>query len=208
MSIANGTVFGYWTAGSVNNISGYKIFILCRCKCGVEKFVRASKLTDGTSKSCGCLRAELRTTHGATSTEKRKTSHEYWVWNAMVQRCTNPNDAGYKNYGGRGITVCKKWRTYEGFIEDMGNRPSDKHSIDRLNNDSGYSKDNCAWVDRTRQARNKRNNRFIFILGESKTLQEWSEIYKIGHSTILARIRSGWNEHDAVVVPLHKKPSR
>ena len=208
MSIVDGTVFGYWTAGSVSKMVGSQRFVWCKCKCGTQKFVRASKLHEGTSKSCGCLRTELITTHGATSTEKRKTSHEYWVWNAMVQRCTNPNNAGYKNYGGRGITVCVKWLAYEGFIEDMGRRPSDNHSIDRLDNNKGYSKENCAWVERTQQARNKRNNRFICINGESKTLQEWSEIYKIGHSTILARIRFGWSEFDAVVTPLNKKPAR
>lgn len=129
MNIIDGTVFGYWTASSVKKAIKFHTHVLCKCKCGTEKYVRVSKLVYGTSKSCGCFRAEIRKTHGMTTTAARKTSMEYWVWNAMVQRCTNKNDAGYKNYGGRGITVCDKWRKYEGFIEDMGLRPSDKHSL-------------------------------------------------------------------------------
>jgi hypothetical protein len=202
MNIADGTTFGYWTTTADRKKVGRALCILCVCRCGGHKYVRIEKLLNGTSKSCGCYRREARTTHGKTATAVRAKSHEYWIWNSMVQRCTNPNNSGYQNYGGRGITICDTWLRYEGFIADMGERPSDKHSIDRLDNDKGYSPDNCAWVERKMQARNKRNNRILECNGISKTLAEWSEISGVGYATIIARIKSGWDVCRAVSDPV------
>lgn len=201
MNIGNGTVFGYWVSTAETRTIKGRTSMLCRCKCGTEKYVRKSKLLDGSSKSCGCYRRELNTTHGQTGKAVREKSHEYWIWNAMVQRCTNANDAGYKNYGGRGITVCERWGKFENFFADMGARPSDQHSIDRDDNEKGYSPENCAWVDRNTQARNKRNNRFIVCGDDRKTLAEWAHICGVNHSTIIARIKSGWDICRAVKAP-------
>lgn len=204
MNDINGTVFGYWTATSETQKCSGSLYVFCKCKCGTAKYVRLEKLRNGTSKSCGCYQREMNTTHGMTATSVRRESREYWVWNSMVRRCTNAKDAGYKNYGGRGITVCDKWLTYVGFIEDMGFRPSDAHSIDRLDNNKGYCKENCAWVIRTNQARNKRNNRIIEINGVKKTLAEWSEISGVSYTAIIHRINSGWPIEEAVMKPARK----
>lgn len=124
-----------------------------RCKCGTEKVVRSSQLTDGTTKSCGCLARELVSkrmrTHGLTNT------FEHNVWLAMKKRCTNPKHPRYHRYGGRGITVCKRWEKFENFLTDMGKCPFSKGSIERKNNDKGYSPSNCVWLPKAQQSKNR-----------------------------------------------------
>jgi len=118
-----------------------KLLWLCRCDCGNETIVQGSNLKSGSVKSCGCLRRERLTKHGYA--KNRKVAKIYTIWVTMIQRCTNPNNKKYKNYGGRGIKVCKHWRKFENFLKDMGLPPTHKHQIDRINNDKGYRKSNC-----------------------------------------------------------------
>jgi hypothetical protein len=93
--------------------------------------------------------------HLLTPAEKEQRRH-YWIWAAMIQRCTNPNNRQYHNYGGRGITVCDRWRNFQLFTSDMGERPTPQHTIDRIDNDAGYSPENCSWVERHTNNLNKR----------------------------------------------------
>lgn len=100
---------------------------------------------------------------------------EYGVWQQMIQRCTNPRHVSYPNYGGRGITVCSRWRSFQAFFADMGARPSTKHSLERKDNEKPYQSDNCAWVTKRVQMRNTRSNLRVTFKGLTLTMVEWAE---------------------------------
>ena len=118
----------------------------------------------------------------------------------MIARCYNPNNAAYNRYGGRGITVCKRWRKFENFLADMGNRPSSKYSIDRIDNSGNYTRENCKWSTMKEQCRNRRNNRLLTLNGETHCVAEWVDIVGIRSDTIRARLKRGWSVERA----LHK----
>ena len=196
-----GAKFGRWTVIEPAVKVKSKWCSVCRCDCGTERTVPHFRLVHGTSKSCGCLQAEALTTHGFTAGAIKKHSHEYWIWNMVVQRCTNQNVPNWNDYGGRGITVCDRWLKFENFLDDMGFRPSTKHSLERRDNDAGYSPENCYWATRMEQGKNKRNNRWIEILGKRQHLAEWAREYNISHTLIIARLKRGWSELDAITTP-------
>lgn len=131
------------------------IMWLCQCECGGTTKARRYDLNRGDFMSCGCNRGSnisaAKIVHGKSRTA------EYKIWDGMIQRCTNPNSDSYADYGGRGIIVCERWRqSFENFIEDMGNRPSDDLSIERIDNSNGYTKGNCKWATKSEQAFNRR----------------------------------------------------
>lgn len=158
--------------------------VICRCSCGKETFKRVYDLERGHSLSCGCS----RTKHGQSTT--RSITPEYMVWNAMKARCLNPKNKRFKEYGGRGITVCESWLKFENFFADMGMRPSGKHSIERKNNNLGYSPDNCIWADADTQHRNRSDNRFITFNGKTKILTDWANELGINKTTLRLRLKS------------------
>ncbi len=196
-----GDVFGRWTVVTAAIKNNDRWSSECKCECGNIGVVRHEKLLSGKSKSCGCWRDENLTTHGATKRSVRKDSHEYWIWNMIIQRCTNPKVKNWMDYGGRGITVCDRWLVYENFIADMGKRPTPGHSIERKDNDAGYSLDNCRWATKPEQAKNKRNNRFIELFGRRQHLAEWAREYGVDHTLIISRLSRGWSDIDAVTKP-------
>ena len=127
------------------------------------------------------------------------------IWRAVWSRCNNPKHKHYYLYGGRGIKMCDRWlgeNGFENFKNDMGDRPSPKHEIDRRDNSLGYSPDNCHWVTDYEQSRNKRSNRNITYNGKTQCLMDWSKELGISHNTLLKRIRSGWDEIDALTRPI------
>lgn len=134
---------------------------------------------------------------------------EYNTWCCINQRCNNPTSPDYKNYGGRGITVAEEWRTgygYMQFLKDMGRKPSTGHSIDRIDYNGPYSKENCRWATHTEQDRNKRNNVLITIEGETQPLVYWTEKYGIAYNTARQRIDAGWDKARAVQEPVKFMP--
>jgi hypothetical protein len=110
----------------------------------------------------------------------------------MVQRCTNHNVGQFADYGGRGITVCERWKSFENFLADMGRRPSASHSIDRTDNTRGYGPDNCRWATKLEQANNKRNNVTIEFNGRSQTVPQWAKELGIAATTLYTRLYAGW----------------
>lgn len=175
----------------------------CVCECGVSRVVFASNLRRGTTQSCGCLSVEAKTTR-ATKHGGRHTP-EYNIWILMRKRCENTNDARYSDYGGRGITVCERWKLFVNFIADMGPRPSRMHSIDRKNNNGNYGPDNCRWATHIEQANNSRVNRVIEHNGLSLTAAQWERETKIKSGTIRARLAAGWDIARALETPCSRK---
>lgn len=200
-------------AGSASNRSATWNVV---CDCGARKIVVGHSMRSGATTSCGCLHSEMLSTqrrkHGATA---GGDTPEYRTWQHINGRCHTISDGSYHNYGGRGITVCKRWRhDFAAFLADMGVRPSTRHSIDRQNNDRGYScgkcedciaRDepaNCRWATRAEQNRNRRANHTITHAGRTQCLQAWAEEVGLASATIRSRLKSGMPPGEA----LTKKP--
>lgn len=130
-----------------------------------------------------------------------KHTRAYGVWCSMRSRCNNPNSPAFANYGGRGISVDPRWNKFSNFIEDMGH-PADGMTLERVDNDKGYSKENCIWADRRTQGRNTRRNVLLTINGETKPLCVFAERSGIAYKTVHQRLNKGWTPYDAVTVPL------
>lgn len=167
---------------------------LCRCSCGVEFEALGGNIVSGNTKSCGCRRRkvsrEKATKHGGSGTRT------FNVWNNMIRRCCDPQNDAYKDYGGRGITVCERWMDFEGFRADMGEAPRGR-MLDRINNNGNYDPGNCRWATSFEQARNTRSNALVTIGGETKCIAEWAEQSGIPASRIWARKNKlGWKDDD------------
>lgn len=177
----------------------------CECECGNTRIVPGELLRKGITKSCGNKIHKLRLnhfkTHGDTNTRL------YRIYAGMKSRCYNKNDTGYHLYGERGIQICNEWlNSYESFKKwALSHGYNDTLTIDRKNVNGDYCPENCKWITSEAQANNKRNNHYIEIDGVSHTIAEWSRIKNISDRTIRRRIGLGWNEDDAVTIPLKRK---
>jgi hypothetical protein len=201
-----GRRFGFWTALSPideplppHSHGRTRRKWLCRCDCGHESEVQVYRLLYGDSRSCGCRRIELQSpsvrTHGRTLTP------EHRAWIGLRGRCTKPSSKLYPQYGGRGITVCPEWDSFEQFLADMGPRPSDDHSIDRIDNNGPYAPWNCRWATVKEQGANRRSNRLITFNGETKCAAAWAEEFGLRRELFHSRLKAGWSVKDALTIP-------
>jgi hypothetical protein len=194
-----GRQFERWTVLGFSHKSEFgELLWLCRCSCGVERPVKAAILRKGESKSCGCYHKERVTTHGMTNTRTFKS------WESMLGRCTNPTDVSYFKYGARGIRVCDRWLySFPAFLEDMGERPVNT-TLDRIDNDGDYIKNNCRWAEPIVQQRNRQVSKFLTIGGETLSLKDAAAAFGLSYSTVLKRYHLGWPAAEILLKPSRK----
>lgn len=200
-----GQSFNSWTvigAAERKKVGGPRRW-LCRCQCGSEKPCVEIDLKRGHTKSCGCYQkaqvSVARKTHGRSKTP------EYNSWANVVQRCLNTRHPRYADYGGRGITVCQRWReSFEAFFADMGPKPSPKHSIERKDNSGNYEPGNCHWAGPVEQTNNARRNRVLTHDGRTMTVAQWTKELGFGASIIGLRLAKGWTVAEALTVPVSR----
>ena len=178
----------------------------CKCDCGNEVVVLAQSLSNGATKSCGCLKKErvheICRTHGELVYKKKRT-RLYCIWENMKRRCFNPKNQFYYCYGGRGITVCDEWKdSFEAFREWAYSSGYDEYlTIDRVNVDGNYEPDNCRWVTMKEQSNNKRTSHFLTFNGETKTIAQWSEATGFSYPTLFMRIKRGLSAEETLLTP-------
>lgn len=203
-----GTTFGRLTAVCVAKDRLHeRLAWECICGCGRKLTVTQNALQRGNTKSCGCLKLEMigarRLTHGMSRTP------EYNSWSAMKDRCGNPNNQDYANYGGRGIVVCERWAgSFENFLADMGHRPFPRATIEREDVNGNYEPGNCRWASQKEQTNNKRNNVLLTLNGTTKTVAEWVVSSGLTRTTIEGRLQRGWTIAESLTLPKSHKWSR
>lgn len=181
---------------------------LCQCDCGNESYVSGSNFWR--TKSCGCgITAMLiarNFKHGDSF--RGKVAPEYGAWAGAIGRCSNPNDDSYEYYGARGIRVCDRWRSgengksgYQLFLEDMGRKPSRKHSLDRINNDGNYEPGNCRWATVETQMQNRRNRRMVIFRGKKFNVSVAARLAGLDKDLVLQRLDRGWSDEYALTTP-------
>lgn len=169
-------------------------FWLCQCDCGKTTVAHSGHLNAGMRVSCGCAQDGSKSkTHGMSH------SPEYRAWTNARDRCRNQNNRKYPLYGGRGISMCAAWsESFEAFFADMGKRPTKKHTLERLDGDSGYTPENCVWATSTQQNNNRSINRYVTVEGKSLTIAQASRFTGVPHAPILGRLRAGKSDQEAI----------
>jgi hypothetical protein len=195
-----GTVFGRLTViAEVERAPWGHRRWLSECECGNKSIATQPNLRSGKTLSCGCFHRELtilrNTTHGHSFVGS--VSPEYSIWLMMKDRCFNPKSKGFKNYGGRGITVCAAWaKNYETFLHDMGERPSPDFSVERIDNSRGYEPANCKWGTRIEQATNTRRNVLVTYAGSLMPFSEAARRAGVSYKSARSRRDNGWPESE------------
>lgn len=209
-----GQVFGRLTVLSPAPSAYTKTYWHCQCDCGTACTVQTACLKNRVTRSCGCLKRETwlaaRTKHGLSKTP------EYILWKHIAQRTEDPHCADYKNYGARGIRVADYWRhDFAAFREDLlaaiGPKPSDAHSLDRVDNEGHYERGNLRWSTPPVQNNNQRKTHRPTLNGERHTIREWAAITGLPYHKLASRFYQGWSDHRALTQPIGKrmdKPGR
>jgi hypothetical protein len=180
------------------------------CDCGTLRIVGGQCLRSGHTKSCGCLSKEVvrerSLIHGMT--RGRRGTPTYKSWSGMIQRCTNSRDKAFPEYGGRGITVCSRWRkSFLVFLSDMGECPPGL-SLERRDNNQGYKPNNCYWATRKEQCNNRRSNIVLTYHGKTHTVTQWAERLGMKNDCLLSRLKLGWSVEKTLTTPLLRQKSR
>lgn len=203
-----GKTFNRWKCLGYVRSEGYRHFWLFRCKCGTELIRHAGHIVGGRSTSCGCKHSENLTERNQTHC--KSGTREHVIWKAMLKRCYNRNDGAWERYGGRGITVCARWRGEQGFanfLTDLGTCPQPGWTVERKNNSKGYCPGNCVWASRKTQCRNKRNNLLITYRGRTQCLSAWAEEVGLHQGCLYYRIvTAGWTIERAITTPSRRVP--
>ena len=200
-----GQKFGFLTvlsrAGSTRR-RGKKRFAtwLCRCDCGQEVVVAGQRLRNGKRKACGQSGHHWRNRehHGLSV----RFPSEYRTWYAMQRRCYQKNDPAYKNYGGRGLTVCDRWNSFAAFLDDMGPKPSPDLTLERVDVDGNYELDNCCWAPRVAQSRNRQRSVYVMLKGRRMLLLDAAALHGLDRKVVYGRLRLGWSLEKALTTPL------
>jgi len=175
----------------------------CLCSCGQTTFLIANRLVSGRTKSCGCLqrdKARAAAKHGMC------TAPIYKRWHAMIERCTNPKHKYFKYYGGRGITVCRRWRTsFQNFIDDLPRMPRPGMTLDRIKNNKGYTLGNVRWATREEQSNNIRSNVLLTFRGKTMSVARWARHLGCRARAIHSRLERGWSAAEALSTPFTGK---
>lgn len=178
---------------------------LCHCDCGKNVTVRGKDLRTEKQVSCGCMKKErvanINKLHG------QRNSRLYRIWCAMKCRTQNSNAWNYKYYGGKGVSICPEWHKSFMLFQKwaMNNGYNDNLTIERIDNDKGYSPDNCRWIEQQEQKNNTSRNIFLTFNGETNSIARWAKKLKIGYSTIYARLKRGWTVEQALTQPIKKQ---
>lgn len=186
-------VIGY---GNCNNFA----YVLCKCECGTEKYIRKDHLVIGNQKSCGCYKKQR-----LDAMPKNKLLHkkEYTCWCKMKERVLNPKTKGYKDYGGRGITIENRYiNSFDEFFNDIGEAPGSEYSIERIDVNGNYEKGNIIWADKITQANNTRSNVYVEYNNKTQTVAQWGRELNLKPNVVLKRIHRGWSVEDAFNKPL------
>ena len=186
-----------WRFGSLVVVAraanlGHQVAWECLCDCGKRKVIRANSLIRRQTVSCGCFNAKKSLRHG-----KRK-SPEYQAWANIKNRCNNPSHPLYKYYGGRGIKLSPLWNDFNNFYSDMGDRPKGRW-IERVDNDAGYSPENCIWATPRTQSRNRRSNRYLEHGGKKLVITDWAELLNITSAGLNCALRRGKSLQDVII---------
>ena len=173
-----------------------------RCDCGEQRELPLNVVLRGVVISCGCFMRENNSTH------KLSKHPLYQTWSAMLGRCYNMKNPAFKKYGGRGITVCDRWRhSISNFISDMGEKPKGT-SLERIDNDGPYSPDNCKWATAMEQAQNRRSSSLLTFKGRTLPVMQWSREIGIKRTTIEMRLLNGWSIEKALSTPVRSRLKR
>lgn len=168
----------------------------CMCTCGNETYAQPFQLRGGEKKSCGCWKREVlgenTRTHGrANSRVSGYQDRTYGIWQAMRDRCSNPNRKDWHRYGGRGIRVCSRWEQFENFLHDMGSAPPGL-TLDRIDNEKGYTPDNCRWASRRQQSYNSTKIVWVTHAGQTRSISDWCRTTGVPKATYYSRRKRGW----------------